>query len=297
MTFQYLLHEAAKTLEQRNVEDPSKEAGLLLSWLLGKDLGFIYTHPDFILEDKMIDDFLTAVERRGHHEPFAYITNECEFLSLSFEVNPYVLIPRPDTELLAEAALVALNQGFPLFRQPMFTLPHKKTYRVLDIGTGSGCLAISLAKNADFINVDAVDISAKALETAERNAVRHHVEKQVNFIQADFLEDSFLLSAEYDLVISNPPYIPLKDIPTLMSSVRDFEPHSALVGGEDGLVFYRALAEKVEFLLAPQGILVVECGFDQALQIQALFAQKDMETLLLKDLSAINRVVVARKKV
>lgn len=300
MTLKILLNEASEVLKQKNVEDPSKEAGLLLSWVLGKDLGFVYTHSDLTLPDEKTREFWSVIKRRGQHEPYAYITGECEFLSLTFEVSPNVLIPRPDTELLAEAAFAAFGKGDPLFTQYMFTLPQKKTYRVLDIGTGSGCLAVSIAKHAYLSKIDAevyaVDISEKALEKAKRNAERNHVSERVHFIQADFLTDCSLITGPYDLVVSNPPYIPSKDIPTLMPSVRDFEPHAALDGGQDGLLFYRALAEKAQSLLVQQGILAVECGFDQALQIQNLFSKKLMESIVLKDLAGINRVVAARRK-
>ncbi len=296
MTLHELFIKASAFLKSNHVEDPSLEAGLLLSWVLCRELGFIYANPDFIPTPQQIESFRSAVDRRSRHEPFAYITGECEFLALSFKVNPHVLIPRPDTELLAESALKAMGKPTPFFTQPMFELAEKNDYQVLDVGTGSGCLAVSLAKYASCW-VDAVDISKDALETAKANAVAHHVSERVRFILADFLTETSGLTPPYDLIVSNPPYIPSGDINGLMASVKDFEPYGALAGGEDGLDFYRALAEKAQEFLAPQGIIAVECGFDQAIKIQALFAQKGMETLLLKDLSGINRVVVSRRQV
>lgn len=294
MTLRELLDQACSVLKKSNVEDPSLEAGLLLSWVLGKDLGFIYASPGFIPAQTQLEAFRSAVERRSRHEPFAYITGECEFLSLSFKVNPHVLIPRPDTELLAESALKALGKPTPYLTQAVFELPVKKNYQLLDVGTGSGCLAVSLAKYAGC-RVDAVDVSESALETARANAELHHVLERVRFICADFLTEASKLAPPYDLIVSNPPYIPLGDMDGLMTSVKNFEPNSALAGGADGLVFYRSLAERARELLAPRGIMALECGFDQAMRIQALFSEKGFETLLLKDLSGINRVVLARE--
>ncbi len=297
MSLQDLLNQASTYLKERNVEDPSLEAGLLLSWVLGKDLGTLYMDSGLSPNQEQIQLFWAAVERRGHHEPFAYITGECEFLSLSFKVNPHVLIPRADTEILAEAALKAMGKGSPYFYQPMFTLPEKDGYRVLDVGTGSGCLAISLAKNVSVCRVEALDISEQALATAKANGEFHHVSEQIRFIRGDFLGDLSALAPQYDLIVSNPPYIPAKDVEELMPSVRNYEPHTALAGGDDGLVFYRALAQKAPSLLAPHGIMIVECGYDQAYPVQALFLEKGMETLFLKDLSGINRVVASRRQV
>ena len=298
MTLKDCLHEAADYLKQKNVEDPSKEAGLLLSWVLGKDLAFVYAHPDLDLDEENRRKFCSTVERRGSQEPYAYIIGQCEFMSLTFDVNPNVLIPRADTELLAETALAAMGTPNPFYRETMFKLPPKEAYRVLDIGTGSGCLSVSIARYAALsgisAHVDGVDISPEALKTALGNAQKHCVASRMHFIQADFLSNISMLRGKYDLIVSNPPYIPSADIGALMPSVRNFEPRSALDGGRDGLLFYRELAYKVSSLLLPEGILAVECGFDQASQIQSLFSDKKMETLILKDLAGISRVVAAR---
>ena len=297
ITVKDLLHQAVSLLKenrQQSMEDPSKEAGLLLSWVLEKDLGYLYAHPDTLVEERRAEAFLSSVSRRAHHEPFAYITGECEFMGLSFSVNSSVLIPRADTELLAEAVLCALGQKPLFFTQPCFNLPPKKAYRALEIGTGSGCLAVSLAKKMKNLTIDAVDISEDALRTARSNALRHEVTDQINFIHRDFLQEGIRFNPPYDVILSNPPYIPAAHIPGLMPDVKDYEPHTALVGGEDGLIFYRALAQKASELLVPQGLLAVECGFDQAAIISNIFSIEGMESLCLKDLSGINRVVMAK---
>lgn len=296
MTLKSLLNKASEYLAQRNLEDPSLEAGLLLSWLLKKDISHIYAHPEMILDDEQEKAYLTIIERRGCNEPFAYITGECGFLEFTFHVSPDVLIPRYDTELLALSALFALGQSQSYFNQNMFRLKGKEAYRVMDIGTGSGCLAVSIAKSMASVFVDAIDISEDALNIARRNAKRYNVENQISFIKADFLEKNITLPGNYDLIVSNPPYIPLKDIPLLVDSVKNYEPHTALAAGEDGLVFYRVLADKASSILSESGIILVECGYDQGCKVRDIFSKKNMETLLLKDFSGIDRVVSAQKQ-
>lgn len=296
MTLGNLFKKASEYLSERNVEDPSLEAGLLLSWLLKRDIGYIYANPEIVLDDEKEKVYLSIVERRGRHEPYAYITGECGFLDYTFYVDPDVLIPRGDTELLAQGALFALGQNPAFFNQDMFRLKNKNFYRVLDIGTGSGCLAVSIAKGHASVFVDAVDISGNALNIARKNARRYDVEDRVSFINADFLNKSIVFPGRYDLIVSNPPYIPLKEIPFLMESVRNYEPYLALAGGEDGLIFYCELADRSSSLLSEFGIILVECGYDQGYEIKNLFSDKGFKTLLLKDLSGINRVVAATIK-
>lgn len=295
MILGHLLKRASEYLYERNVEDPSLEAGLLLSWLLKKDIGYIYSNLEIVLDNETEENYLSIVERRGRHEPYAYITGECGFLDYTFYVDPNVLIPRSDTELLAQGALYALGQSPAFFNQDMFRLKRGNSYKVLDIGTGSGCLAVSVAKNQASVFVDAVDISSRALNIAQKNANRYNVEDQISFIKADFLDKNFVFPSSYDLIVSNPPYIPLKEIPFLMESVRDYEPHLALAAGEDGLIFYGELADRASSLLSEFGIILVECGYDQGYEISSLFSNKGFKTLLLKDLSGINRVVAATR--
>ena len=217
-------------------------------------------------------------------------------MDYTFIVDQSVLIPRGDTELLAQSALFALGHNPVFFNHNMFRLKKKDSFRVLDIGTGSGCLAVSIAKGHKSVFVDAVDISEEALNIAQKNAKRYEVEDRISFINADFLDKSLNFSATYDLIVSNPPYIPLKEIPFLMKSVKDYEPHLALAAGEDGLIFYREIANRASSLLAGSGIILVECGYNQGHEISNLFSDKGFETLLLKDLSGISRVVAATKK-
>jgi len=296
MTLGNLLKKASKYLAERNVEDPSLEAGLLLSWLIKKDISYIYANPEIVLDDENEKKYFSIVERRGRHEPYAYITGECGFLDYTFYVDPNVLIPRGDTELLAQSALFALGQNPEFFTQEMFRLKNKSSYRVLDIGTGSGCLAVSIAKGLDSVFVDAVDISENAMNIALKNAKRYGVEDRITFINADFLDKSIALSGNYDLIVSNPPYIPLNEMPYLMESVRNYEPAVALAAGSDGLIFYREIAKRAPALLSNSGIILVECGYNQGQKVSKIFSDGGFSTLLLKDLASIIRVVAATKK-
>jgi len=296
MTLGNLLKKASKYLAERNVEDPSLEAGLLLSWLIKKDISYIYANPEIVLDDENEKKYFSIVERRGRHEPYAYITGKCGFLDYTFYVDPNVLIPRGDTELLAQSALFALGQNPEFFTQEMFRLKNKSSYRVLDIGTGSGCLAVSIAKGLDSVFVDAVDISENAMNIALKNAKRYGVEDRITFINADFLDKSIALSGNYDLIVSNPPYIPLNEMPYLMESVRNYEPAVALAAGIDGLIFYHEIAERAPTLLSQSGIVLVECGYNQGHKVSEIFSDRGFSTLLLKDLAGINRVVASTKK-
>lgn len=293
MTIGDLLKEASEHLKDNNVEDPSFEAGLLLSYVTGRDLSFIYAHPDEVPDSSLIEKYRACVERRGRHEPFAYITGECGFLDLTLYVDRNVLIPREETELLAQSALWTLGKSPAYFKPNLPRLPVKENYRILDVGTGSGCLAVSIARHCEPAFVDALDISNDAIAIARKNAEKYGVENRIDFINADFL-NSFVNSAKYDLIVSNPPYIPEGDIPFLSESVRDYEPYAALAAGKDGLVFYRALAQRASSLLLDHGMIIVECGFDQGQKVREIFSEKGMETVVLKDLAGIDRVVAAK---
>ena len=301
MTVRELIVKAGQYLKEKGIEDPSREAGLLLSWLLNKDLSHIYAHGDAVVGEDLAQSYFRLVERRGNFEPFAYITGQCEFMSLTFDVDRSVLIPRPETEILAEAAVYALGgslfRGNTSFYENIRKLPPKPKYKGLDIGTGSGCIAISMLKYVKNLEMTAVDISDAALDIARRNASRNRVEGRIEFVRADFLSENFDMKQKYDIIVSNPPYIPDGAILSLMPSVRDYEPHTALNGGEDGLVFYRALAGKAHLLLEPGGILAVECGYGQSDQIRRIFSEHNLASLVLKDFSGINRVIIAMDKV
>lgn len=300
MTISRLLINATKQLKESLIEDPAYEAGLILSYAINKPEYFIYLHPDNEIEASYADSFQSFVDRRCNHEPYCYITGNSEFMSLDFKVNPKVLIPRSDTETLAEAALYALGCDMPFVSRDMFQLPsysRQEERRVLDIGTGSGCLAVSIARYAVNVKVDALDVCEMALQVAKENAKENGVIGNIRFIQSDFVKDTGVAYPPYDLIISNPPYIPLQELSQLPPDVKDYEPHLALFAGNDGLDFYRRIAFEAARLLKGDGIIVVECGYDQAGSIRDIFRSYDMETTTLKDLSGIERVIAARLNV
>lgn len=198
-------------------------------------------------------------------------------MSLDFYVDSNCLIPRSDTEILVEAALDWMN-AHPLV--PM---------RVLDIGTGSGAIAVSCAHFHEKVQVDAVELSAKTLQIAERNAKKHQVHNRIRFIHADFLV--WKADSPYTVVLSNPPYIRHDEMKDLMPGVRDYEPSAALDGGEDGLLFYRVIAGRIPELLSPAGVVFVEVGIGQAESVSKLFRDQGLKVSIYKDLAGIDRVV------
>ncbi|MEQ1867567.1 MAG: peptide chain release factor N(5)-glutamine methyltransferase [Micropepsaceae bacterium] len=252
------LQEAASRLAAAGIEDPMREARILFN--------------------AVPDRFDDAVARRAKHEPTAYILGRREFWSLDFEVTPAVLIPRPDSETLVEAALKELK--------------HEPPKRILDLGTGSGCLIVSLLTEWRAATAIAVDISADALAVAERNAARHAVSARIDFRQNDWAAN---IDERFDLVISNPPYISNAAFVALDADVRDFEPETALKAGPKGLDAIERIAQDLNALLKPKALALVEIGFDQGASAAAVFTNAGLEIVrLAKDLAGHDRVVVAR---
>jgi len=227
----------ADALRVAGVADERLTASLLLARALGVDRTHLLAYPERALTDEQLAAYDRILTRRAAREPFQQITGVQEFYGLDFEVTPDVLIPRPETELIVET-------GERLWRG---------AGRVLDIGTGSGCLAVTLAKRLPSATVTATDLSGPALAVARRNARRHGA--TVDFVRADLAS---ALSGPFDLVVSNPPYVPDGGRDTLQPEVRDHEPHLALFGGMDGLDVYRRLFADVPRLLAQNGLLIVE---------------------------------------
>ncbi len=228
----------------------------------------------------------TLVERRVAHEPVAYIVGEREFYGRSFRVTPAVLIPRPETEGVVEAALEILGSAALSTR----TDPP----RVLDVGTGSGCLAVTIALEAPAASVEATDISADALTIARENAVRLGAAASVTLRKVALTGGS----SGFDVIVSNPPYVPLRDRPTLSPDVRDHEPAVALFGGEDGLDVIRVLLPEATRALRPGGTLVMEIGQGQASAVESLVTHAGLDWIgARQDLAGIPRVIVARRPV
>ena len=272
-----LLRWTADYFKGRGIDSPRLDAELLLAATLGLDRVGLYLNFERPLQTEELAAYRERVRRRAGREPLAYILGHTEFWSLPLKVTRDVLIPRPDTELLVEQALQRVAGPA----------------RMLDVGTGSGALAIALAHEKPEWQVKATDISAAALAIAAENARTNGLEGRIDFLAGDL---AALPAGPFDLIVSNPPYIPAGDLAGLMSEVRDFEPRLALDGGDDGLDAYRALARQAGKALAPGGWLLVEVGIDQSAAVQALFAAAGLTELYnALDLAGIERVVGGRK--
>jgi release factor glutamine methyltransferase len=245
----------------------------------------IIVHPDRELTDPQEERFQQLVERRCRKEPLAYIVGHREFWSLEFKVNPKVLIPRPETEGVVECLLNLDGDG-----------ARERAIRILDVGTGSGILAIVAALEFPEARITAVDKSGDALEIALENALRHQVAERIEFLEMDLMCDwNFPENDLYDAILSNPPYIPSRELERLMPDVRDYEPRAALDGGPDGLACYRSIVANAFPYLKPGGYLIFEVGDNQAGSVQQnLLAHGGFERIhIIQDLSGRNRIVTA----
>lgn len=277
---QKLLRDSANRLRDAGIDTPIMDAELLLVHAAGLSRTRLMTHPEFVPPADDIRLFLEHVERRAGREPLAYITGEREFCGLTFEVTPDVLIPRQETEILVETVVEWLAE----VENPL----------VADIGLGSGAIAVAIAKMVPSSIVFGTDISASALETAIRNASRNGVRSQVRFVDGDLLQP--LHGVTFDLIVSNPPYIPSSDIEELQPEVAEFEPRGALDGGPDGLAVYRRLALDAPSFLREGGMLAVEIGIGEADGVSELFqAQGFLNIAVVPDYAGISRVVTATK--
>ncbi len=239
--------QGANKLRKAGVPEARREAGSLLAFLLDKDRTFILSHADHTIsgeQQTLFDEFLEA---RAQGEPAQYITGRQYFYGLEFEVTPAVLIPRPETELLVETAL-KLVAG-------------EEKISFCDVGTGSGCIAVTLLHQLPMAHGSAVDVSPDALAIATRNAVRHRVADRIAFLLSDCFDA--VPPHSFDLIVSNPPSVAEDAVGTLQREVRDFEPHVALTAGADGLDVIRRLVTDAQDYLKPGGYLIFEIGFDQ----------------------------------
>lgn len=268
-------------LKESDIQAPAVDAGVLLCHAVGCDRTYLYAHGEQSMQDAWLERFTAYMGMRTGGMPVQYITGHCEFMSLDFIVGPGVLVPRPDTEVLVETVVNILEAA-------------ERPCTVLDIGTGSGCIAVSIARLLKNCMVAAVDISEAALLIARRNAVNNGVHDRIEFIKSDLFES--LGCRRFDVIISNPPYIRSGDIRKLQREVRDFEPIGALDGGQDGLVFYRKIIGESPGHLNERGLLAFEVGYDQAAEVASLMGCLYSDIEIFKDLSGIDRVVAGKLK-
>jgi len=272
-----VLREATQILENAGVPEARREAGSLLSFVIGKDRTFLIAHSEDEVND--VDQFREFLERRAAGEPLQYITGTQDFFGREFRVTPDVLIPRPETELLVEAALEV----------------NKAASLICDVGTGSGCIALTLLCELDRARAVALDKSPAALEIAKFNAQKLAVADRAEFVVSDCFDS--LDRHEFDLIVSNPPYVSAGVLAGLQREVRDHEPLIALSPGPDGLSIIRRLIQDSPKFLKQDGHLIMEIGFDQGEAVQNLVDSNVWELLEVRpDLQCIPRIVLLRKR-
>lgn len=269
-TYKELLQTARNDLKEHEIADADLDAWYLLAHVFQINRTDYYLNKDNTVQEKKKEKFLELVKRRASHVPLQYITGTQEFMGLDFNVCEHVLIPRQDTEILVEEVLkVCRNKS------------------VMDMCTGSGCIIISLAKLGGLAQASAADISPTALKVASENACKHMV--NIEFIQSDLFEK---VTEEYDIIVSNPPYIPSGDIISLMPEVKNYEPLIALDGSEDGLSFYRRITALSRMHLKKNGFIFFEIGWDQGSEVSKILQDEGFTDIKIKkDLSGLDRVV------
>ena len=256
MNIKQILEYGVKKLESADIDSKYIDARLILSHLLGKPIEYLISHYDVKIEDSIFHQYKMLIHRRQNHEPIAHIVGYKEFYGRSFKVNQNVLIPRVDTEILIDAACLALSNKT------------DKDLKILDLGTGSGIIAITLVKEVQNAQLVAVDISDKSLDIAQENAVNLGASDRVEFIKSNWYKD--LYKSKYDLIISNPPYIDINDQNVMSLETKKYEPNLALYADDDGLINYHIIFENAEFFLKNSGEIMVEIGYNQYNKVQSL---------------------------
>ena len=268
---------AIEKLDAAGIAESRIDSWLLAESVLGVSRQDLFLEPEKSVGEEQAQKYLNAVSVRVKHIPLQHITGYQQFMDLEFVVNKDVLIPRPETELLVEQVVSYIKDN---------------DVKVLDMCTGSGCIAVSVDRMCANADVTAVDISEKALKVAGENNIRN--EGRVTFVQSDLFEN---IHETYDIIVSNPPYIPTSDIETLMEEVREHEPRLALDGSTDGLKFYREICTNAVNYLNENGKIFLEIGYDQGRTVPELLRENGFTDIqVLKDLSGNDRMVIAGKE-
>ena len=277
MTIKDIIVKYSKELEKIS-PTPRLDVETLLQKVLGVDRLYILLNLERVLSEDEEQLFNKFINERLNNRPIAYIVGNREFMGLDFFVKEGVLIPRPDTEVLVEEVIELAKK--------------KDAKNILDIGTGSGAITVSLAKYLENVKVTSVDISDIALEIGKRNAISNEVDDRITFVKSD-LFTNIDKETKFDIIVSNPPYIKREVIDTLDKQVKDYEPYNALEGGVDGLDFYRAITKQAKNYLKKGGILAYEVGHDQSEDVSKLMEMDGYTNIYtLKDLQQIDRVVI-----
>lgn len=275
--YKKLYENGIEILNRAGIAEAKLDARLLLEYACGTDHSVLFAHPEREISDEEFEKYNSFLERRAKREPVAYILGNWDFMGLSFKVNSDVLIPEQDTEVLVEEAMRYLEDGF----------------KVLDLCTGSGCIALSLLNYTNDTKAVCTDISAKALSVAKENADKLGFAERVQFVETDLFPDEDL--GKFDVIVSNPPYIATDVIDTLAPEVKDYEPRLALDGDEDGLLFYRRIVDNVHKYLFSSGYLFLEIGYDQGKALTDMLEANGHfhEIEVIKDYAGNDRVVRA----
>lgn len=277
MTYRQILDEAAAVLSNAGIDEAANDAWVLFESVFKMNRTHYLMYSFNSASDEAVQEYKSLIKRRAAREPLQYITGRAYFMGLEFAVNSSVLIPRFDTEILVEEALKHID----------------KDSTVLDMCTGSGCIAISLGVLGRALKVTAADISDDALEVAEINRIKNNADN-VTLLHSDMFAE---VNGEFDMIVSNPPYIRTDVVRTLMPEVVEHEPEIALDGCEDGLHFYRILAEESVHFLKNNGLLIMEIGYDQAEDVTNLLQSNNFTDIrVIRDLAGLDRVVCGRRK-
>ena len=278
-----LLKEGADILKEVSIDTYILDSQLLLGKVINKDKLYLITNRDEEVSKKSEKEYFELIQKRKDKMPIKYILKSAEFMGLDFNVEEGVLIPRPDTEILVEETLKYI--------------PKDKDMNVCDLCCGSGAIGIALASFRENINIDLIDYYDTPKKVTESNIVKHNLKERAKFIKSDLLKVVIHQNKKYDILVSNPPYIKEEVISTLMEDVKDYEPHTALSGGQDGLVFYRRIVEESSKVLGEDGILAFEIGHDQGEEVKDLMINNGYNDIkVIKDLAGLDRVVIGTLK-
>lgn len=281
MNISETLNKATEFLSKSEIAEPRREANSLLAFVLGKDKTFLIAHSEYELSKNESANFQTLLNRRSNREPLQYIRGTQEFFGLNFVVTPDVLIPRPETELLVEAAIEILRA--------------KEDPRFCEIGTGSGCISVSILHEIKNATAIGADISEKALKITKLNAEENSVSERLNLIKSDVYEN--IEDEKFDLIVSNPPYISIEDFQSLQSEVKNFEPKNALTDEGNGLSIIEKIISDAPQFLKSKCFLLIEIGHDQSEMVEKMFDSQIWRSVdFLRDLQGIRRTVKAHLK-